>query len=310
MSSQTSIIIPTYNHSQYLLTTLNSVFAQTYQDYEIIVINDGSPDDTAQVIKPLVEKNRIQYIEQENGGQAAARNRGLKAARGEFIAFLDDDDLWPSDKLEWQVAYLTSHAEAVAVGGGVQYVDDNGGQTSDAACPETVVTFESLFRGSPFVSPGQTLVRAADLKAIGGLNENLWGVDDFDLWFRLARRGKISVLPRLSLYYRLHASNASKNTSKMFYNALDLIKTQLTENPPNKRPRLSRDAYRWIYSYAGQSALHDLKMNKFKSPKDTLQNIKRFSYFIVPMLRDRTLLRKILQDVMPRALKKSSNLND
>ena len=118
MSPHVSVVIPTYNHSQYILSTIDSVFAQNYKGYEVIVINDGSPDDTAQVLKPLVEQNRIQYIEQENRGQAAARNRGLEVARGEFVAFLDDDDLWPPDKLEWQVAYLASHAEAVAVGGG------------------------------------------------------------------------------------------------------------------------------------------------------------------------------------------------
>ena len=169
------------------------------------------------------------------------------------------------------------------------------------------MTFESLFSGSPFVSPGQTLIRASDLKAIGGLNENLWGVDDFDLWFRLARRGKIFVLSQLSLSYRLHSSNASKNTSKMFYNAVDLIKTQLSQAPANKRSRLSRDAYRWLYNYSGQSAIHDLRIHKFKSFGDALQNTKRLTYFIVPMLRDRTLLRKIARDLMPRALKKSSN---
>ena len=93
-----SVIIPTYNHVDYVAETLETVFAQTFGDYEVIVVNDGSPDGTAEVLRPSREAGRIRYIEQANAGQAAARNRGLAEARGEFIAFLDDDDLWPPDK--------------------------------------------------------------------------------------------------------------------------------------------------------------------------------------------------------------------
>jgi glycosyltransferase involved in cell wall biosynthesis len=97
-----SVIIPTYRHRDFILRTLDSVFAQTRGDYEIIVVNDGSPDDTKTVLTPLVDAGRIRYVEQPNGGQSQARNRGLELARGKYIAFLDDDDLWPPDKLEWQ----------------------------------------------------------------------------------------------------------------------------------------------------------------------------------------------------------------
>ena len=112
-----SVVIPTYNHGPLLLDTLASVFAQTHQDYEVIVVNDGSPDDTAELLRPLVETRRVIYLEQENAGQAAARNRGLQAARGDYIAFLDDDDLWPADKLAWQVRVLDENPESVLVYG-------------------------------------------------------------------------------------------------------------------------------------------------------------------------------------------------
>src|SRR3954470_24757434 len=96
-----SVVIPTYRHRDYVLRTLDSVFAQTYRDFEVIVVNDGSPDDTNRRIRPLVSAGRIRYIEQANAGQAAARNTGIAHARGRYIALLDDDDLWPADKLAW-----------------------------------------------------------------------------------------------------------------------------------------------------------------------------------------------------------------
>ena len=94
-----SIVIPTYQHCDFILRTLSSVFEQSLGDYEIIVVNDGSKDDTATVLAPLVDAGRITYIEQENRGQSHARNVGLSRARGEYIAFLDDDDIWPPEKL-------------------------------------------------------------------------------------------------------------------------------------------------------------------------------------------------------------------
>ena len=112
-----SVIVPTYKHRDFVLATLDSVFAQTFTDYEVIVVNDGSPDDTADVLRPLAEAGRIRYVEQENQGQAAARNRGIAQARGEFVALLDDDDLWPPDKLEWQVGCLRADPTAVAAYG-------------------------------------------------------------------------------------------------------------------------------------------------------------------------------------------------
>src|SRR5260370_24652309 len=101
-----SVVIPAYRHRDFVLATLDSVFSQAFTDYEVIVINDGSSDDTTELLRPLAASGHIRYFEQANAGQATSRNRGIHAARGEFIALLDDDDLWPPDKLEWQVEAL------------------------------------------------------------------------------------------------------------------------------------------------------------------------------------------------------------
>ena len=299
MSPQVSVVIPTYNHSQYILATLDSVFAQTYPDYEIIVINDGSPDDTARALEPLVEQNKIQYLEQENQGQAAARNRGLALARGEFIAFLDDDDLWPPDKLEWQVEMLQDSDDVAVAGGSVHYIDDLGRYVMQEPLREPQVTLEHLFCGSPFVSPGQTLIRASHLRQIGGLNPALWGVDDYDLWFRILKHGKITISPKVSLYYRTHAANASKNSSRMFNNSLVLIKAQVADAPRAKRALFSRTIYRWLYYYAGQRMVYNLKIHKLKPFRKATQDLVMLSRLVGPALRDRRLLSQIVKDATP-----------
>ena len=98
MKPKVSVVIPTYNSSQFIVETLESVFAQTYKDYEIIVVDDGSTDNTKEVLQPYT--SRIKYIYKENGGPASARNVGIKSAQGEYIAFLDSDDRWLPEKLE------------------------------------------------------------------------------------------------------------------------------------------------------------------------------------------------------------------
>ncbi|WP_050030458.1 glycosyltransferase family A protein [Verrucomicrobium sp. BvORR034] len=127
-----SVVIPAYNHAEYILACLDSVFKQSYRDFEILLIDDGSPDQTADMVRPFVSDGTIRYFRQENSGQAQARNRGLQEARGKYIAYLDDDDLWPSDKLEWQVAALEANSWC-AVGGTVEVLGEPS-QDSDVPC--------------------------------------------------------------------------------------------------------------------------------------------------------------------------------
>jgi len=229
-----SVIIPTYRHQAHILDTLESVHAQTFSDYEVIVVNDGSPDDTHEVLRPLVEVGKIRYMEQENAGQAAARNRGIAEARGEFIALLDDDDLWPADKLEWQVPALQQHPEAVLVYG----YFDTFGRASSERHPETAAiavqgdVLRSFRRGNYIGSPGQCLIRASALRAIRGFDAELWGVDDWDLYIRLANCGPFLYHHRCALQYRVHEQNASRNVQRMYRNALRLQQKHFGAVPP------------------------------------------------------------------------------
>jgi len=220
MNPQVSVIIPTYRWRGYLPDTLDSVFRQTFTDFEVIVINDGSPDDVAALLCPLIESGRIRYFEQENAGPAAARNRGIVEARGEFLAFLDDDDLWPPDSLEWKVAHLKAKPAAVLVYGGVSLMhgdlpDSEAEVQPEEMAPSGAVRQEFLTRNW-LHSPGQALFRTVAVRGIGGLDCGIWGADDYDLYIRLAELGEFLYVPRRALYYRCHADNASKNAWRMY----------------------------------------------------------------------------------------------
>ncbi len=203
-----SVIIPAYNVAPYIGETLTSVFAQTFTDYEVIIINDGSPDteEFERALEPF--KERIRYLKQENRGASSARNTGLRAARGEFVAFLDADDLWLPSYLEDQLAVIHARncdlvcADALIVGespdAGRTYFE----AVMDSA-PPNEVTFLDLLSGERSLITSGVLVRREPVMEVGLFDEQLRNAQDLDLWLRLARHGaRLSYLPRVLLKYR------------------------------------------------------------------------------------------------------------
>ena len=293
-----SVIIPTYKHRDFVLATLDSVFAQTFTDYEIIVVNDGSPDDTAMVLKPLVEAGRIRCIEQENQGQAAARNRGLAEAQGEFVAFLDDDDLWPTDKLEWQVRRLRGDVRLGMVAGAMQILDTNL-SPAFSEHPPVITGFEQLFYGCPLTSPGQTLIRAEVLKSVGGFDAGIWGADDYDLWFRLARVTQVELWQLVALYYRKHSLNASHNLSRMYQNSEIVLKRHLGLLPARKRFLISRIAMRYLYQYAGKPIMLQAKTFALEGRiKHSLRTASILRSLLGPIVLDPKLALMVSRDLV------------
>lgn len=229
-----SVVIPTYGHGHLVEETLASVFAQTFTDFEVVVVNDGSPDDTAHRLRPLAEQGRIRYVEQANTGQGPARNRGLAEARGTYVAFLDDDDLWPADKLTWQVACLEGNPDAVMVYGHHAKLFPDGRLEAEDPIPyRPSGDVRADFRlRNWLLSPGQTLMRTAAVRAIGGFDEGIWGSDDWDLCVRLSRTGRFIFLPRIALHYRVHDTNASRHAVRHARNHLRVVRRHIGRNIP------------------------------------------------------------------------------
>jgi glycosyltransferase involved in cell wall biosynthesis len=187
-----SVIIPAFRAASYIGDTLASVFGQTWRDVEVIIVNDGSPD-TAQLLEALAPwRDRLVYLEQENGGAGAARNAGLAAARGDLVAFLDADDTWMPGFLESQVRFLQAHPECDMVYADARLTGDTplAGRTfMDTTPSEGEVTFHSLLAQRCTVLTSSVVVRRSVLDRAGLFDASLRRGQDFDLWLRIAHLG-------------------------------------------------------------------------------------------------------------------------
>jgi glycosyltransferase involved in cell wall biosynthesis len=197
-----SIIIPVYNREQYIGSALESVLSQSYRPLEIIVVDDGSSDRTAEIVKRF--EDQVRYVYRTNGGPAAARNHGLALAIGEFIAFQDSDDLWPATKLETQIRYLLGHSE-------VQYVL---GQATYFATPGTTLPSgfrEELLNGARTSQLLQAMVaRRSVFEHVGPFNHHLSTAEDVDWFCRASDLGiPMAVVEEVVLNVRVHAYNTS-----------------------------------------------------------------------------------------------------
>jgi glycosyltransferase involved in cell wall biosynthesis len=211
-----SVIVPTYNTAELITETLESVFQQTFQDFEVIVINDGSPD-TARLESVLERfRDKIVYLKQENRGLSGARNTGIGQARGEYLAFLDSDDCWSPLYLEKQMEHFAEQPGLDAV-----YCDSRcfgdlrfAGQTFMQLCPSNgPVTLESLISGRCHVCVSCTIARRKTVIEAGLFDERLRSVEDWDLWIRTLHRGGIMTYHRAVLGRRRVRSGALSGDS-------------------------------------------------------------------------------------------------
>ena len=249
-----SVIIPTFKRADLILETLGSVFAQSYKPSEIIVVNDGSPDCTEAVLAPLVLAKRITYVRQANQGQSAARNKGISIATGDYIALLDDDDLWPPDTLESQIRLMERHPETVLCYGDVFWFKDSSAlpEGLDASkCPLSswpplVGMVEKRFlRRNWITSPGQTLIKRSVLEKVGGFDRNVIACEDYELYIRLARQGPFAFTGRTCLFYRRQGGSQSSDVELMYQN-YNLVRAKHLGGT-----MILRHPVLWILSYLG-----------------------------------------------------------
>jgi glycosyltransferase involved in cell wall biosynthesis len=210
-----SVVITCYNYARYLAQSIESVLSQTYQDYEIIVVNDGSTDDTDEVVSGYLSDSRIQYISQANMGQAGAKNAGIERSTGECVAFLDADDFWHKDKLEKQLPLLSNEKVGV-VYTVAQHVDEigrhvNSKPTRKYLRPKSGFVYKDLLFDN-FVPFSSSIVRKRCLEVCGLFDETLSMGIDWDLWLRISPRYEFCYVDEALLFYRVgHTGQMSKN---------------------------------------------------------------------------------------------------
>jgi glycosyltransferase involved in cell wall biosynthesis len=196
-----SVVVASYNGERFLRETLESVFAQDYDRFEVVFVDDGSTDGTAEIAQSFP----LRYLYQENRGLPAARNAGVALAGGDLIAFVDDDDLVPPTKLSVQAAYLSEHEEVGCVLGRHEWIVEDGIEPPKL---ERDPIFHEL-GGIQLVS---ATIRRQTFDDLGGFDPTYRYAEDRDLFVRMREHGvEIAVLPDLVLYKRLHGANMTMN---------------------------------------------------------------------------------------------------
>lgn len=215
-SATVSVIIPAYNSERYVADAVRSVLAQSYRPHEIIVVDDGSTDGTARALQPFA--GAVRYLSQENRGEPAARNTGMRAATGEYVAFLDADDLWLPEKLALQMAYFAAHPSCAFVYSDMSTFDENG--VVDASVKVRFnITFPSgnifrpLFRETLFGS-GSVVFRKACLEKAGYFDEEFLVGSDYEMWLRIARHYECGVVDQPLLCYRQHPHMSTRGLGR------------------------------------------------------------------------------------------------
>jgi glycosyltransferase involved in cell wall biosynthesis len=213
-----SVIIPTYNSEKYIEETLKSVLNQTYKNFEILIIDDGSSDSTNTIVEQYIKKDKriFSYKVDRAGNPSIPRNYGIKQAKGEYIAFIDSDDLWVKNKLEVQMKhYLSNPNYAFVYSMSFTFGDVNFFSPFFEVLPllnRAVRNKNDLLSIGNSVPCSTVLTKTSLLKKVGGFDEDInLRAEDYDLWIRLSEFGSICFIPRIQTYYRVHSSQLSSD---------------------------------------------------------------------------------------------------
>ncbi|MCD6154734.1 MAG: glycosyltransferase [Candidatus Verstraetearchaeota archaeon] len=261
-----SVIIPCYNGEKFIGEAIESVLNQTYQNFEIIIVDDGSTDGSKSVIKTFLKDPRIKLIEHErNKGIPAARNTAIKASKGEFIAFLDQDDLWYPEKLEKSLDAFERGGENLGVVFSDVDIEEKDGSVTRRTCRKYDPAklgregfIRALFWGN-FIPTSSAIVRKTCFAQMGLLDEQLYGSDDRDFWLRIAGTFEFHHIPEALAKLRRHGANASLRGAYTMIEQSRLIITPraIQRYPfllPLKRKKISR-----LYYNFGAHLIRDRK---------------------------------------------------
>lgn len=209
-----SIIIPAYNQGHYLFSAIQSCLEQTYPEFEIIVVDDGSTDNTRQVVESF-DHPAITYVYQSNKGLSGARNTGIRHSSGEFLTFLDSDDEFLPEKLTLLIGKMHDNPDLGFIAGQAMLIDQNGKSIPNTFESQLPTPISQLALGNPF-HVGSVLIRRAWQEKIGFFDEALRSYEDWDFWLRLALAGcPMTVIPTPVSLYRFHTAQMTRNGIQM-----------------------------------------------------------------------------------------------
>ena len=279
-----SVIIPTYNRSHFVCRAIKSVLSQTYQDFEIIVVDDCSTDNSEEVIKSLKDE-RIRYIRHEtNRGGSATRNSGIVAAQAEYIGFLDDDDEWLPEKLEKQMtAFATAPSKVGVIYSGFSYVSERSREIEFDVIPNMRGNiFDVLLEGCILASM-TPIIRKSCFQIAGLFDETMPSCQDWDMWIRISRYYDFDFIPEVLAKYNVHGKQVSINLNTNIKARAKMIEKYGADYCQNSQA-LSVVLRRLgiLYSLAGDS-INACKYLFSAIKKGQSQKINYFHFVLLPL---------------------------
>ncbi|CAD5933479.1 putative glycosyltransferase RC0461 [Planktothrix tepida] len=243
-----SVVIPVYNGEKTIQQTINSVLNQTFKDWELIIVDDGSQDSTVKIIREI-EDSRIRILSYDNGGLAISRNRGIDQAQGEYITFLDADDLWTPEKLEAQFQALQENPEAAVAYSWTDYIDESS-QFLHSGRQITINgnIYQHLLVNNFLENGSNPLIRKQALNQVGGFDSSINSVADWDMWLRLAALYQFVAVPLPQILYRVSTRSMSSQIKNQERECLKVIEKAFEQAPESLHP-LKRKTLAELYKY-------------------------------------------------------------
>ena len=287
METLVSVIIPNYNYAQYIREAVDSVLAQTYPSIEIVVVDDGSKDDSREIIESYGDK--IKAIFQKNQGVSAARNNGVATSSGKFVAFLDADDVWLPEKLERQIARFDADEKIAFVHCSMTLVSSGGeilGEESDGQEGSVADEFLRFERGVVIGAASTGVVLRKVFDEIGGFDKRQSTAADWDFAYRIATKYKIGFVAESLVRYRMHGSNMHGNIKAMEHDMLLGYEKAFANGATADRYECYGNLHLILagsYFYVGQYA--DFARHAFKSIWNRPSNFGYFARFPIRRLQ-------------------------
>lgn len=212
-----SIIIPCYNAEKFIKETIESVIVQTYSNWELIIVDDGSSDESIAIISTYLNDKRIKLISQKNSGVSVARNSGATYAKGNFLCFLDADDVWERNFIQESLFVLTKHKSAIMANCDSKAIDQNSNilKQKFEAHEGDVFRDVLLFKSNRVTFPSSIMVKVEEFKTLGGFDVSLSNVADKYFYLSIAKQGEIVRINKQLLLYRIHSNNMHSNVQLM-----------------------------------------------------------------------------------------------
>lgn len=245
-----SVVIATYNMSRYLPQAVESVLAQTYPEVEVHIVDDGSTDNTPDIVRQWRDHPTVRVHRQPNGGQARAKNAGVRLSRGAFVAFLDADDVWLPGKLTCQMPLFEGRPEVGVVYSDFEKMNDYG-----HPLPQEPTHMHRGWVSGPllienFVNFPTAVIRRAYLEQYGAFDENLGMGIDYDLWLRLSAHCQFDFVGKATARYRVWGGQMSGNYRERYRSGIRIMRSFLESNPDAVDPAVVRRA--WAHTYTGR----------------------------------------------------------